>query len=55
MDYRISQVVGRGEMRQIFDILVKNLDNLLQLLHSINGGAEMSSQIDHNALILLET
>jgi hypothetical protein len=36
MDYRISQVVGRGEMRQTFDILVKNLDNLLQLLRSIN-------------------
>jgi hypothetical protein len=25
-----------GGVRQIFDILVKNLDNLLQLLHSIN-------------------
>jgi hypothetical protein len=36
MDYWINQVVGRGGMRQIFDILVKNLDNLLQLLHSIN-------------------
>ena len=36
MDYRISQVVGLREMRQIFDILVKNLDNVLQLLHFIN-------------------
>lgn len=55
MDYRISQVVGLGEMRQIFDILVKNLDNLLQLLHSPMCGAEMSSQIGRNALILMET
>lgn len=36
VDYRISQVIGRGEMRQFFDILVKNLDNLLQLLQAIN-------------------
>ncbi len=36
MDYRISQSCRSGEMRQIFDTLVKNLDNLLQLLHSIN-------------------
>jgi|CXWL01.1.fsa_nt_gi hypothetical protein len=36
MDYLINQIVGLGEMRQFFDILVKNVDNLLQLLHSIN-------------------
>jgi hypothetical protein len=41
-------------MRQFFDTPVKNLDNLLQLLHSINVGAEMSSEMDRNALILLE-
>lgn len=32
----MGQVVVLGEMRQFFDILVKNLDNLLQLLHYIN-------------------
>ena len=39
MDYWIHQVIGRGRgmrIRQFFDIPVKNLDNLLQLLHSIN-------------------
>lgn len=36
MDYRNSQVIGRGEIRQFFDILVKNLDNFLHLLHTID-------------------
>ncbi len=35
-DYWISQDIGRDEMRQFFDIPVKNVDNVLQLLHTIN-------------------